>query len=307
MALYVAVVPHLCYANFIPMGTLYLVATPIGNLEDITLRGLRILREVSLIAAEDTRHTRRLLAHYEISTPCISYHEHNKLARLDTIMEALKGGDIALVSDAGTPALSDPGYELVAACVAAGVTISPLPGPGAPTAALVASGLPTDRFFYLGFLPRRSKERQALFAELADFPSTLVCFETPHRLVAALSDALEVLGNRRVVAAREITKLHEEFVRLRIEEALRHFEEHPPRGEFTLVIAGAAASSAAWGEEETSKEPAPPDEAAILRRMEELHAQGERSSSAARLVAKEMGVPRSMVYSLWLTTRNNEE
>src|SRR5256885_4763943 len=170
------------------MGILYLVSSPIGKLEDITLRALRVLREVSLIAAEDTRHTQRLLARYDIHVPCLAYHEHNKLARLDDVLTALANGDVALVSDAGTPGLSDPGFELVNACIAAGFEVVPIPGPSAPIAALVASGLPTDQFTYLGFLPRRGAERRALLLSLAEMPQTLVCFEAPHRVVDALED-----------------------------------------------------------------------------------------------------------------------
>src|SRR5687767_5289332 len=172
------------------MGTLYLVPTPIGNLEDITLRALRVLREVSLIAAEDTRHTRRLLARYDIATPCVAYHEHNKLAQLDDVITALVNGDVALVSDAGTPGMSDPGFELVSTCIAAGFPVVPVPGPSAPITALVAAGLPTDQFIYLGFLPRKGPERRALLHSLADLPQTLVCFEAPHRIADALADML---------------------------------------------------------------------------------------------------------------------
>src|SRR5690349_21772039 len=220
------------------MGILYLVSTPIGNMEDITLRALRVLREAILIAAENTRHTRRLLDRYELTTPCIAYHEHNKLARLDEVLTALANGDVALVSDAGTPGLSDPGFELINACIAAGFTVVPIPGPSAPIAALVASGLPTDQFSYLGFLPRRGPERRALLASLADLPQTLICFEAPHRLVDALTDMLAILGDRRIVVARELTKIHEEFRRERIGAALAHFQGHRARGEFTLVIEG---------------------------------------------------------------------
>jgi 16S rRNA (cytidine1402-2'-O)-methyltransferase len=282
------------------MGTLYLVSTPIGNLEDITLRALRVLREATLIAAEDTRHTRRLLAHYTIETPCISYHEHNKLARQDELLAALAAGDVALVSDAGTPALSDPGYELVCACIAAGIPVTPIPGPSAPLAALVAAGLPTERFYYLGFLPRRSAERQALFRGLAALPATLVCFESPHRLAAALADALAVLGDRPAVVARELTKLHEEFVRLPLSEARAHFLAHHPRGECTVLIAGAAAGAA----------PAPQDaaatEAAMRARLRDLRAEGQRGSAAARTVAREYGQPRSAVYQIWLALAAEE-
>jgi 16S rRNA (cytidine1402-2'-O)-methyltransferase len=280
------------------MGTLYLVSTPIGNLEDISMRAVRVLREVALIAAEDTRHTRRLLTHYDIHTSCVAYHEHNKLSRLDTILATLHTSDVALVSDAGTPALSDPGFELVRACVAAGFVISPIPGPSAPVAALVASGLPTDRFCYLGFLPRRSSARRSLFVNLANLAATLVCFEAPHRLQDTLADALDTLGNRHIVLAREMTKLHEEFLRLRISEAQQHFSTRRPRGEFTLVIEG---STAAEAEEQ------PADEATILERLRVLRAEGQRGSAAARIAARELGMPRSDVYQLWLALEQEEQ
>jgi 16S rRNA (cytidine1402-2'-O)-methyltransferase len=247
------------------MGTLYLVSTPIGNLEDITLRALRVLRAASLVAAEDTRTAQRLLARYDISAPCLSYHEHNKLARLDDVLTALASGDVALVSDSGTPAMSAPGFELVNACIAAGFAVVPIPGPNAPIAALIASGLPTDQFTYLGFLPRRGAERRALLNGLADAPQTLVCFETPHRLVDALADMLAILGDRRITVARDVTKAHEEFRRERISQVIARYTAHRPRGEFTLVIEGrrwqaarhrppatpsagdATASRASWG------------------------------------------------------------
>jgi 16S rRNA (cytidine1402-2'-O)-methyltransferase len=280
------------------VGTLYLVSTPIGNLEDMTLRGLRVLREAALIAAEDTRHTRKLLSRYDIETPCIAYHEHNKLTRLDAILDTLASGDVALVSDAGTPTLSDPGYELVQACIAAGITVAPVPGANAPLAALAASGLPTDRFSYLGFLPRRTQERRALFASVATLPATLVCFETPHRLRDALADALHALGDRQIAVGRELTKLHEEFVRLPLSAAIEHFTQHAPRGEFTLVIAGASRNS---------QDTAPADDSTVLARLHALHAAGHSSSAAARMVAKETGRPRSEVYNLWLTRRESDD
>src|SRR5512140_1776589 len=195
------------------MGTLYLVATPIGNLEDMSPRAIRILREARLIAAEDTRHTRQLLTHFDIHTPLTSYYEHNKLAKLETILAALAEGDVALVSDAGTPAINDPGYELVRAALAAGHTVSPIPGPSAPLAALAASGLPTDAFLYLGYLPRKSAERRELLTGVAALPYTLIFLETPHRLLEALDDLLAALGDRPMAAARELTKLHEQVYR----------------------------------------------------------------------------------------------
>jgi len=224
------------------MGRLYLVATPIGNLEDISVRALRILREAACIAAEDTRQTGKLLAHFEIRTPMISYHEHNKLTRINTILERLASGDVALVSDAGSPGLNDPGYELVRAALAAGFEVSPVPGPCAPVAALTASGLPTDSFLYLGYLPRRAAARKALLAQWHGERRTLVALETPHRLLESLEDLAAVLGNRKLAVARELTKLHEEFVRGTIREVLQHFRNNPPLGEITLIIGGAEES-----------------------------------------------------------------
>jgi 16S rRNA (cytidine1402-2'-O)-methyltransferase len=292
------------------MRTLYLVSTPIGNLEDITLRAIRVLREASLIAAEDTRHTQRLLARYEISAPCLAYHEHNKLARLDDILTALANGDVALVSDAGTPGMSDPGFELVNACIAAGFAVVPIPGPSAPIAALVASGLPTDQWTYVGFLPRRGAERRALFNSLAGAASTIVCFEAPHRLLDALADMLAILGDRRIVIAREITKLHEEFRRERISQMIAHFQAHRPRGEFTLVIEGRR-----WPASARKAQPAPqsdvdtselgdeellPSEAEVAARLRGLREQGKSGSAAARQVARELGLNKSLVYQIWI-------
>jgi 16S rRNA (cytidine1402-2'-O)-methyltransferase len=287
--------------------TLFIVATPIGNLEDITLRALRVLREVRLVAAEDTRHTRQLLNHYQISTPCISYHEHNKLARLDDILAALAEGDVALVSDAGTPALSDPGFELINACVAAGYAVSPIPGPSAPVAALVASGLPTERFLYLGFLPRRAPERRALLGNLVDLTVSLVCFEAPHRLLDSLHDALAVLGDRRVALANDLTKRYEELRRTRISQAIAHFSEQRPRGEYTLVFEGRSLARASkrdklrvWAGPEAENGEGP-SEAEIARRLRERRAQGMNGSAAARAVARELDLQKGMVYQVWLS------
>ncbi|MBP1694620.1 MAG: hypothetical protein H6Q37_2503, partial [Chloroflexi bacterium] len=205
------------------MGTLYLVATPIGNLEDISARALRILAQVRLIAAEDTRHTGKLLEYFKIHTPLTSYHEHNKLVKLDHILSVLEQGDVALVSDAGTPVLNDPGLELVRAVLDSGYTVSPIPGPSAPLAALIASGLPTDAFLYLGYLPRKAGERQKLLAGIQELPFTLIFLEAPHRLLAALQDLVSVLGDRQISVARELTKLHEELYRGSISQALAHF------------------------------------------------------------------------------------
>src|SRR5262245_49549294 len=272
------------------MGTLHLVSTPIGNLEDITLRALRVLREASLIASEDIRHTQRLLARYDIGTPCLAYHEHNKLARLDDVLTALANGDVALVSDSGTPAMSNPGFELVNACIAAGFQVVPIPGPSAAIAALVAAGLPTDQFTYLGFLPRRGAERRALLNSLVDAPRTLICFEAPHRLLDALADMLAILGDRRAVVARELTKTHEEFRRERLSQAIAHFQAHRPRGEFTLVIEGRrwpvatrrAQVAAALPDTPTlSDEDLLPSEAEVAARLRSLRDQGKSGSAAA--------------------------
>ncbi len=237
------------------MSTLYLVATPIGNLEDLSPRAMRTLREARLIAAEDTRHTRALLTHFGIHTPLTSYFEHNKLTKLENILSELSQGDVALVSDAGTPAINDPGYELVKAALEAGHAVSPVPGPSAPISALAASGLPTDSFLYLGYLPRKSGERKSFVERISHLPYTLLFFETPHRLLEALADLESVLGDRPMCAAREISKQHEEFVRGRIGEVRAYFTEHEPRGEFVLVVGGQRAESrAVWKPEKLSEE-----------------------------------------------------
>ncbi len=232
------------------MGRLYLVATPIGNLEDLSPRALRILREVRLIAAEDTRVTRKLLTHFDIHTSITSYFEHNKLTKLETILAALSQGDVALVSDAGTPAINDPGYELVRAALAAGNSVSPIPGPSAPVAALAASGLPTEAFLYLGYLPRKAKERQEFIGQIGNLAYTIIFLEAPHRLLEALSDLEDCLGDRPIAIARELTKVHEEIWRGFLSQARVYFTEKEPRGEFTLIIGGHhAEAKTAWTEE----------------------------------------------------------
>jgi 16S rRNA (cytidine1402-2'-O)-methyltransferase len=230
------------------MGTLYLIATPIGNLEDISARALRLLHDVKLVAAEDTRVTRNLFRHFDIHTPLTSYFEHNKLTKLDSILAALNVGDVALVSDAGTPGLNDPGYELVHAALTAGHRVSPVPGPASPIAALVASGLPTDSFLYLGYLPRKSSERKKFLERVADLPYTLIFLETPHRLLDSLKDLQTTLGDRQVAAARELTKFHEEIWRGMLSQAQVYFKE--PRGEFVLVVSGQlSVGSKEWSKE----------------------------------------------------------
>jgi 16S rRNA (cytidine1402-2'-O)-methyltransferase len=218
------------------MPVLYVIATPIGNLEDISMRALRLLRDVKLIAAEDTRKTRRLLNAYNIKTPLTSYHEHSKRAKLDYLLDYLEKEDLALVSEAGMPGLSDPGYELIIAAIEGGISVVPIPGASAVITALVVSGLPTDQFLYVGFLPRRKGQRQRLLSSIVDEPRTIVAFEAPHRLGDALSDIEEILGNRRLSVCRELTKVHEEIFRGRVSQAREHFVE--PRGEFSLIIEG---------------------------------------------------------------------
>ncbi len=218
------------------MPILYVIATPIGNLEDISLRALRLLREVKLIAAEDTRKTRHLLNAYNIKTPLTSYHEYSKRAKLDYLLDYLEKEDLALVSEAGMPGLSDPGYELIIAAIGRGISVVPIPGASAVVTALVVSGLPTDQFLYVGFLPRRKGQRQRLLGSLVDEPRTIVAFETPHRLRETLNDIGEILGDRRLSICRELTKVHEEIFRGRVSQAREYFVE--PRGEFSLVIEG---------------------------------------------------------------------
>ncbi|TMD22044.1 MAG: 16S rRNA (cytidine(1402)-2'-O)-methyltransferase [Chloroflexi bacterium] len=220
------------------MGTLYLVATPIGNLDDITLRALHILESVPLIAAEDTRHTLKLLTHFGLRRQMISLHAKNEARQLQTIVARLEQHDIALVSDAGTPALSDPGVRLVSAAVAAGYPVVPIPGPSAVLAALVSSGLPTNQFTFLGFLPRKRGELERLIRETAQAKRSFVFFESPHRIVKTLDIMASALGPRSLVVAREITKLHEEFLRGTPATLLEHFAKSPPRGELTVVVAG---------------------------------------------------------------------
>ena len=268
------------------MGTLYLVATPIGNLEDITLRALRVLGEVALIAAEDTRTARKLLAHHGIAAPrLLSYTERNRAARTPAVLAALEDGDVALVSEAGMPGISDPGVHLVEAVVAAGHAVVPVPGASALTAALAASGLPTRRFHFLGFLPRQAGDRRRLLAEVAALPDTLVAFEAPHRLRASLRDMLGVLGDRRIAACRELTKLYEEVFRGTLSEALEHFAE--PRGELTLVIEGGG----------KPKREVTMDVDAELR---SLKRRGLRAREAVRTVAERSGLSHRAVYERWL-------
>lgn len=276
------------------MSTLYLVATPIGNLEDMSARGIRILKEVKLIACEDTRHSGKLLAHFEIRTPMTSYFEHNKGQKLEKVLSALFEGDVALISDAGTPGLNDPGYLLVRAALAAGHIVSPIPGPSAPIAALVTSGLPSDQFLYLGYLPRKQNDRLRALEEIKQQPYTLIYLESPHRMDDALADLYTVLGEREIAVAGELTKLYEEIYRGKISAAQTYFEKHPARGEYTLVIAGADETAIEWTEDKITQ---------ILKA--ELDG-GASPSRAAKEVAKLAGWPKSKVYDLLLRVQESE-
>lgn len=278
------------------MGTLYLIATPIGNLEDITARALRLLQEVKLIAVEDTRVAQKLLSHFDIHIPTTSYFEHNKLTKLRSILAALDSGDVALISDAGTPGLNDPGYELVRAALEAGHRVSPVPGPASPIAALTVSGLSTDSFLYLGYLPRKSSERRRLLESIAALPYTLIFLETPHRLLEALKDLHSVLGNRRIAVSRELTKLYEEIWRGLISEASAHFTN--PRGEFILVVEGNQNRDVRqWTEQEM--------QAAIRAGVES----GAAPALLSAKLAKESGWKRHDVYTelLELAARRNSK
>ena len=218
------------------IGVLYIVSTPIGNLEDITLRALRILKEISLIAAEDTRLTRKLLTHYNISTPTVNYYEHNRFARIPKIIDHLNTGkDVAVVTDAGTPGISDPAYKLIRAAIEIGSRIEAIPGPSASITALTASGLPTDRFIFEGFLPRK-KGRKAKLTRLSAIEATVIFYESPKRIVRTLKDILEFMGDRPAVIGRELTKLHEEMIRGNVSKLLSHFTQKTPRGEFVIMI-----------------------------------------------------------------------
>ena len=268
------------------MPTLYLVPTPIGNLEDITLRALRVLREVDLIAAEDTRVTRKLLARYEIATPITSFHEHNRGRKLGELLQRLDDSDIALVSDAGTPTINDPGQDLVAAAEEAGFDVVPLPGASAVTTALAASGIYADGFVYTGFLPRERSKRVELLSSLSGEQRAIVTFETPHRLTAALGDIQETLGDRRVAVCREMTKLHEEIYRGPVSGALAHFTK--PRGEFTLVIEGA------------SNVPALENDCDADALLAEAKGRGMSARDAISEIGSLTGMSRRKLYSRWL-------
>ena len=273
------------------MGILYLVATPIGNLDDMTHRAVKTLQIVDLIAAEDTRHTGKLLQHFQIPTPQISYHDHNRLSRIPELVDKLKAGkNIALVSDAGTPGISDPGQELVAACIDHGVTVVSIPGATALISALISSGLKTDRFVFEGFLPTKGKERHDRLALIQSERRTLILYEAPHRLRVTLTDLYRTLGgDRRLAAARELTKYHEECWYGTLDQALVYFADHEPKGEFCLVLAGL-----------------PPTDQPVLApatlrsELKALLDQGMSRSQASRQLAEITQLPRRQLYQLSL-------
>ena len=280
-------------------GTLYLVATPIGNLEDITHRAVRLLREVNVIACEDTRHTRKLLNHYGINTRTISYHEHNERERAVELLKLLsEGSDVAIVSDAGTPGISDPGFQLARLALESKIQVVPVPGASALIAGLIASGLPTDEFFFGGFLPARSGARRTRLAELRSIPATLVFYEAPHRIAAALRDAHEILGEREAVVARELTKMHEEIVRGRLSELAERFSSsESARGEMVLIIDRTTIKS-----ELDNTAPV----VSIAELVAALEAEGLDHRAALKKAARELGVSRDEAYRRLVAERGRE-
>jgi 16S rRNA (cytidine1402-2'-O)-methyltransferase len=268
------------------MHTLYIIATPIGNLEDISLRALRILKEVKVIAAEDTRKTSRLLNHYQITTPMTSYYEHNKLVKLNRMLTYLEQGDVALVSEAGMPGISDPGYELIVAAIENGIPVVPIPGASAVTTALSSSGLATDVFTFLGFLPAKSVGRRHLLESVKTEKGTLLFLEAPHRLQESLKDILVVLGDRKIAVCRELTKLHEEIYRGTVSQAITHFTT--PKGEFTLVIEG------------NRNEESPQMTGDIGEKLHSLRLAGVPAKDAVAAVAAETSLSKRELYRVWL-------
>jgi 16S rRNA (cytidine1402-2'-O)-methyltransferase len=268
---------------------LFIVATPIGNLEDTSQRALRVLSEVDLIACEDTRHSHKLLNHFGIKTQTISYHEHNERKRAEELCRLLESGkSVAVVSDAGTPLISDPGFRIVQSAIGRGIRVEPVPGPSALVAALVASGLPLDQFLFAGFLPARATARRAKLEELGLIPATLVFYEAPHRIAAALKDAFEVLGNRQAVVARELTKLHEEIARGSLSELAKQFSKNQTaRGEIVLIIGAEKTTSPAT-------ELQPPE--TLSERVSELEREGVDSKDALKQAARELGIKRAEAY-----------
>ena len=272
-------------------GTLYLVATPIGNLEDMTFRAVRILKEVDLIACEDTRTSRPLLSHFEIHTPVTSYHEFNKIEKAGELLEKLLGGaSIAVITDAGTPGISDPGEELCAMCIEAGIAVVPVPGAAAAIAAVTSSGLSCRRFAFEAFLPKDKKKRRRILEELKAESRTIIIYEAPHHLKDTLKELYEALGDRRISLARELTKVHEEHLLMKLSEALDHYEKNDPRGEYVLVIEGKsskeleAEARALW------------EDLSIEEHMEKYLSQGMDKKEAMKAVAKDRGVSKRDIY-----------
>ena len=277
-------------------GTLFVLATPIGNMEDITLRALRTLKEVALVAAEDTRHTRKLLSRHKISTSLTSYHDFNKEKRTPDILKKLKSGkSVALVTDAGTPAVSDPGYYLVRAAIRADIDVVPIPGPSALVAALSVSGLPTDSFVFAGFVPRKSAKRRQLLKELKEEPRTLIFYESPKRLLGLMEDLVDVMGNRKAVLARELTKIHEETLRGSLSQLTDELTGRPTlKGECTLLVHG-------------SQGPKDVDQALVLDELRRLYLEGDRPlSDAVRTVAEKYSLSRKLVYEAALKLKEEE-
>jgi 16S rRNA (cytidine1402-2'-O)-methyltransferase len=273
---------------------LYLVATPIGNLADITHRALQVLRDVDLIACEDTRHTHKLLQHYGIATKTVSYHEHNEQQRAAELIELLKqGSDVAVVSDAGTPSISDPGYRLVRAAIENEVPVIPVPGPSALVTALIAAGLPTDEFFFAGFLPSRPNARRARLSELCSVPGTLIFYESPHRLTATLQDAYEILCEREAVVARELTKLHEEIRRGKLSELARHYKDEDPRGEIVVLIDRNVISAPTEATSQLS----------VAKLVDQFEQEGIDHRTALKKAARELGLSRAEAYRRLMAER----
>jgi 16S rRNA (cytidine1402-2'-O)-methyltransferase len=266
-------------------GILYICPTPIGNLEDITLRTIKVLNEVDLIAAEDTRHTLKLLNHYNIKKPLISYHEHNKLTKGEKIIQEIKRGkNIALVTDAGMPGISDPGEDIIKRCIEENIELVALPGPTAFVLALVLSGLSTESFVFEGFLPSKGKERKDRLNKLKNETRTIILYEAPHRIISLLRDLLETLGNRKISISRELTKIHEETFRGTVQEAIEKFESQNPKGEFVLVIEGADAEEKSF------------DHISIKEHIKMYMDEGLSKKEAIKKVAKERNIPKSQVY-----------
>jgi len=290
--------PRKCQNAQLMAGTLYIVATPIGNLEDITQRALRVLREVDVVACEDTRHTQRLLNHFAIKTKTVSYHEHNERERTEELCRLIESGkNIALVSDAGMPLVSDPGFRVVNAAIERDFPVVAIPGAAAFVTALVVSGMPADQFLFAGFLPSRTNARRAKLETLREIPATLIFYEAPHRIAATLKDAVAVLGNRPAVVARELTKLHEEIARGSLADLAKRFSEQPiVRGEMVLIIGAEAIASSETGSAEVSPQ-------RLFERVSELESEGVNSRDALKKAARELGIKRAEAYRMMVAQK----